>query len=236
MPAVENLVPSIHKRQTSLLKSAPVFQDLHIFIKLAGSGKLVTEQPHALVQFPYLIAVMVVRTLAAAIGEPLVYRMVKCHENLVEIAFVASVVIILGIIVDHLSDETDSHLPEGIVEFVIAQKRSTDDGTVRKPFQPIFGIHVIRPLQKGVLDIIVTRIACCNELVHPFLHKVQHLLPVVRKRLHLRRRILLPFPETAPVPHVPAEMVVVVRYLHVGGNLVMQLLCREREPVDIDCP
>ena len=99
---------------------------------------------------------MVVRTLTAAIRETLVDRMIHDIDHPFKICGIPGIGIILRIIVHHLTDETDAHLAEGIVELVIAKQRSTDDRPVWQSLDIIFIIGIVRPFQKSVLDIIVT--------------------------------------------------------------------------------
>ena len=175
-------------------------------------------------------------TLPAAVREPLVYGMVHGYEHPLQIVLAASIVILLGIVVDYLSDISDTHFTEGIVELVVAQQGRSRHRPVRKPLQSVFRIHVIRPADQSVGDICLARIGRGNHFVHPFLHEIKHSLSFRRQSGNLRLRILLPFPQTRPMPHVPLKMIVVVRYLHVRGNLVMQFLHGKRQSVEIDDP
>ena len=233
MPAVQNLVPAVNERKPGLLKATPVFKHLHILISLAGRRYLVTEQPHSPVKFPYLIPVMVVRSLTASVSETLVYGMVHYVYDLLDIRRIAGIGIILCIIVNHLSDEPYSHLPQGIVELVIAQQRGAYDRSVRKPVDIIFGIGVIRPFEQGALHVILAGISRLDGLVKPLFHQLQHLHLLIRNRRGFKLRILLPLPQTAPVPHIALEVVIVFRNLLVRRDLVMELFSGESQPVYI---
>ena len=138
VPCVEDSVTSLLIRHPDLLKAGPVGEGRDIVLKFSSLGERLAQNPYAFVKVPDLIAVVMVRALAASICKALIHSMVHRIDYLVEIGRAACVEIVEGIPIDDFLDEAYPHLACGIVELIIAQKRGTGDRTICKPLNAIF--------------------------------------------------------------------------------------------------
>ena len=77
MPCIKYSVSSLLERHSGLLKSAPIGEHLCILVQFTRLCYLFPKDPYAFIQISYLIAIVMVCSPSAAIGESLVDRMVN---------------------------------------------------------------------------------------------------------------------------------------------------------------
>ena len=92
------------------------------------------------------------------------------------------------------------------------------------------GRQAVTELRERIAEMIVAK------TVAPGVHAAAVDPAFIRQSGRLERRVLLPLPQPAPVPHVPAQVIVIVRDLHIRSYLVVEFCGTERQTVDIDCP
>ena len=94
MPCIKDSVTGLLIWHSGLLKSAPICKDLHIFIKLSSLREFFPEDPDTFIKIAYLIAIVVVGTLAASICKTLIYCMIHRIDDSLQIGSIASIHII----------------------------------------------------------------------------------------------------------------------------------------------
>ena len=234
MEGVQDPVSGLFIRHSGLLQPGPVGKGGDVVLQSAGLRKRLPENPQALVQVADLVAVVMVRTLSASIGEALIQSMIHSVYHLAEIGGVARVEIIQGIPIDYLLNEADSHLPRRIVELVVAQQRRADYMPVGQSPYSVFVNMRLSPLEQRAGSVFGTRIARGGPFVQPLLHSPEHFPLRLIHRCELGLGVLLPFPQPAPLPHVSLQMAVVVGNLHVRSDLGVQTGAAETDPVYVD--
>ena len=138
VPCVQNPVAGLLIRHPDLLKTGPIGEGRDVVVELSSLRKWLAKDPYTFIEVPDLIAVVVIRTLAASVCKTLVQSMIHGIYYLVKICRIAGGEIVEGIPVDDFLDEAYPHLACGIVELIIAQKRGTGDRTICKPLNAIF--------------------------------------------------------------------------------------------------
>ena len=177
---------------------------------------------------------MVVCTPAAAVCKSLVQSMIKCVDYARDILRVSCVHIVQGAPVNDFLDETDSHLAGSVVELVITHQRRSGDRTVRQTLDSIFLEMTVHAPHQCVRCILHAWIAALCPFVHSLFYLSKHVFLQLVHFENLRCRVLLPFPEAAPLPHVPFKIPVVLRNELVRSYLVVEFCLGKCHPVDVD--
>ena len=81
---------------------------------------------------------------------------------------------------------------------------------------------LIYTAQQRACCILLAGIACLCPFIKSGLNLSEHFRLFCIHRIDSPHRILFPLPETAPLPHIPGQIVIVFRNLLVRSDLVMK--------------
>ena len=233
VPCIKDSVAGLLERHSGLLESAPVCQHLGVFVKLAGLGNLLPEDPYTFIKISYLISVVVVCSPAAAVCKTLVDCMVNRIDYSWHVGGVSCVHVVKGTPIDDFLYEADPHFAKRVVELIVTHKRSARNGAVRKSLDAVFLEMLLHAAHKSVGGVFFSRITTLCPFVKSGLDHPEHLRLIRIHRVYSPHRILFPLPEAAPLPHVSCQIVIVLRNLLVWSDLVMKFILGESDSIYI---
>ena len=233
VPRVEQLVAAVDVGFAGLRQAAPVGQHLDVFVGLAACGDLVAHEPHGVVDLAYVVAVVVVGSVAVAEGEALVDGVVH-HQK--EIVVVFRIVVDMAVQregVEHVLDVVQAQFAFRAVALVVREQRGADDPAVVGAADR--GLFEGRPGARDdrAVDVVGARHVGRDDAFDARFHGVE--LGLFRGRDVAQRLfvfVLLPLPEARPVPQFAREIAVVAGNLLVGGDLVVELDLGEGQAVE----
>lgn len=109
---------------TPPLETAPICQDLYIFIKSARLCEFLAKDPYAFVKISHLIAVVMVGPPAATVCKSLIQSIIQSIDHSRDIRRVACIHIIQGTPIDNLLNEPDTHLFGSVIELIVTHQGS----------------------------------------------------------------------------------------------------------------